>query len=174
LFDYDLALRTMSSNLHYVTPKDLTADLDNHRYMYREELPHIFETIWALKLQYFTESVNKYIGMGQSFWSSTCTTLWLPNAQVDKKALYSVTVNYINGNNKHFEVEKSFENSPGCLAFYLPISKSVNREYKPTNQEIQTVLDFGKFPREFFTHRSDWEEFNKFTQLLQIDDLLTG
>ena len=169
----DLITHRASHSIKKVVPGEGLTNFINHSPdIYRLELPHIFELIWMLNYP-FRETLPSSSGAKMvTFWSQTPTSCWMPNTQMEEPMLYQAFVRSSSFDHIDIEAHKASEKAPDATCIMIPINKSVNRRYRADDNEINEVINKLQFPREFFEHKHDCEQFNKFSRRLRLDMLL--
>jgi len=175
-----IAHRASHSIKKVVSGEGLTNFINHSPDIYRLELPHIFELIWMLNYPFRETLVSSNLRLGSSslskkvtFWSQTPTSCWMPNTQMEEPMLYQAFVRSASFEHIDIEAHKASEKAPDATCIMIPTNESVNRRYRANDNEINEVISKLQFPREFFEHKHDCEQFNKFSRRLRLDMLLT-
>jgi hypothetical protein len=73
----------------------------------------------------------------------------------------------------YIEIEKGSVETTSNV-FFVDSLDQVNRDLPVTDENLDEFMNTRQFPREFFTHHSNWKDFNRFIALMDVNKLLTA
>jgi len=153
---------------------ELTNFIHHDPNMYEKELPHVFELVWLLNFPFRKHMHDKSRTSMRTQWSQTPTKVWMPNTQLESSMLYQTFVSAATEDYIDIQIHKASHQAANATALVIPVNDTINRKYETTDEEIQEVINKLQFPRDFFEHKLDWEQFNRFSRRLRLDTILTS
>lgn len=172
----DLYKHLITNGHEYLTRKNGT-DIENfvdHQYHARQMvLPHLFEAIWLMH-------ANPKLKRAQ-LWTSSRTVSWDPMSSIERQMVYCVRyvtnpIDYTRPRKSTttniLAIEKADNRSGPLHALTLPIDPGLNRDLEVTDENLAEFMKDRQFPREFFDDRQAWKDFNHFSALRDVNELL--